>query len=88
MTQCSFKIKKAETNNKYMNENYDKSSPSSYISYLNANRLYGSKMCRNFCMVVLYGITVERKDEKTVMTCWDDDDKEYILEGGFGESKE
>ena len=35
MTQSSFK--KVEANNKYMNEDYDKSKPSSYISYLDAN---------------------------------------------------
>ena len=35
MTQCSFK--KVEANNKYMNEDYDKSKPPSYISYLDAN---------------------------------------------------
>ena len=39
MTQCSFK--KVEANNKYMNEDYDKSRPSSYTSYLDANNLYG-----------------------------------------------
>ena len=32
MTQCSFK--KVEANNKYMNEDYDKSKPSSYIIHL------------------------------------------------------
>ena len=37
MTQCSHK--KVEANNKYMNEDYDKSKPSSYISYLDANNL-------------------------------------------------
>ena len=39
MTQCSFK--KLEANNKYMNEDYDKSKPSSYIRFLDANNLYG-----------------------------------------------
>ena len=42
MTQCSFK--KVEVNNKYVNEGYDKSKPSSYISYLDANNLYGLAM--------------------------------------------
>ena len=37
MTQCSFK--KVEANNKYMNEDYHKSKPSSYISYLDLNIL-------------------------------------------------
>ena len=39
MTQRSFK--KVEGNNKYMNEYYDRSKPSSYISYLDAKILYG-----------------------------------------------
>ena len=34
MTQCSFK--KVEANNEYMNQDYDKSKPSSCISYLDA----------------------------------------------------
>ena len=44
MTQCSYK--KVEANNKYMNEDFDKSKPSSYISYLDANNLYGLAMCK------------------------------------------
>ena len=44
MTQCSFK--KVEANSKYMNEDYDKSKPSSYISYLDANNLDGFAMCK------------------------------------------
>ena len=37
MTQCAHK--KVEANNKYMNEQYDMSKPSSYISYLDAHKL-------------------------------------------------
>ena len=44
MTQCSYK--KVEANNKYMNEEFDKSKPSSYICYLGANNLYGLAMCK------------------------------------------
>ena len=44
MTQCSYK--KVEANNKYMNEDFDKSKPSSYIRYLDANNLYGLAMCK------------------------------------------
>ena len=29
-----------------MNQDYDKSKPSSYISYLDANNLYGLAMCK------------------------------------------
>ena len=44
MVQCAYK--KAIANNKYMGEDYDKSKPSSYISYLDANNLYGLAMCK------------------------------------------
>ena len=78
MTQCSFK--KVETNNKYMNENYDKSKPSSYKSYLDANNLYGLTMCKKLPygdFKWYYG----RMDEKRVMKYSDDDDDiGYILE--------
>ena len=42
MTQRSFK--KVEANNQYMNEYCDKSKPSSYISFLDANILHGFAM--------------------------------------------
>ena len=77
MTQCSFK--KVEANNKYMNEDYDKSKPSSYISYLDANNLYGLAMCKKLPyddFKWYYG----RMDEKRVMKYSDDDDTGYILE--------
>ena len=77
MTQCSFK--KVEANNKYMNEDYDKSKPSSYISYLDANNLYGLAMCKKLPygdFKWYYG----RMDEKRVLKYCDDDDIGYILE--------
>ena len=77
MTQCSFK--KVEANNKHMNENYDKSKPSSCISYLDAKNLYGLAMCRKLPygdFKWYYG----RMDEKRVMKYSDVDDIGYILE--------
>ena len=85
MTQCSFK--KVEANNKYMNEDYDKSKPSSYISYLDANNLYGLAMCKNLPYDDFrwyYG----RMDEKRVMKYSDDDDTGYILEVDLDYPKE
>ena len=85
MTQCSFK--KVEANNKYMNEGYDKSKPSSYISYLDANNLYGLAMCKKLPYDDFkwhYG----RMDEKRVMKYCDDDDIGYILEVDLDYPKE
>ena len=86
MTQCSFK--KVDTHNKYMNEDYDKSKPSSYISYLDANNLYGLAMCKKLPyddFKWYYG----RMDEKRVMKYSDDDDDiGYILEVDLDYPKE
>ena len=85
MTQCSFK--KVEANNKYLNEGYDKSKPSSYISYLDATNLYGLAMCKKPPYAVLklhYG----RMDEKRVIKYSDDDDTGYMLEVDFDYPKE
>ena len=85
MTQCSFK--KVEANNRYMNEDYDKSKPSSYISYLDANNLYGLAMCKKLPyddFKWYYG----RMDEKRVMKYSDDDDIGYILEVDLDYPKE
>ena len=42
MTQCTYK--KVDANNKYMEEEYDKTKPSSYVTYLDAHTLYGLAM--------------------------------------------
>lgn len=77
MTQCTYK--RVEANNKYMNEAYDPSKPASYISYLDANNLYGLAMSKklpydNFKWH--YGGFSAKK----VLNYQDDDDTGYILE--------
>ena len=85
MTQCS--CKKLEANNKYMNEDYDKSKPSSYISYLDANNLYGLAMCKKLPYDDFKWYH-SRMDEKRVMKYSDDDDTGYILEVDLDYPKE
>ena len=72
-------IKKVEANNKYMNEQFDMSKPSSYISYVDANNLYGLAMSKKlpFDNFNWYFSTM---DEKKVLSYSDDDNKGYIFE--------
>ena len=85
MTQCAHK--KVEANNKYMNEQYDLSKPSSYISYLDANNLYGLAMSKNLPFDN-FNWYFSRMDEKKVLSYSDDDDKGYILEVDLEYQKE
>ena len=77
MTQCTYK--KVEANNKYMNEEYDETKPSSYLSYLDANNLYGLAMCKKLPYDD-FKWHFNRMDEKKVMKYNDEDDTGYILE--------
>ena len=77
MTQCTYK--KVEANNKYMNEQYDKSKTSSYINYLDANNLYGLAMCKKLPYKNFewhYTKIIENK----ILNYTDNDDIGYILE--------
>ena len=77
MTQCSYK--KIEANNKYMNETYDENKPSSFISYFDANNLYGLAMTKklpydNFKWD--YSFLTDKK----ILNYDEDSDEGYILE--------
>ena len=77
MTQCTYK--KVDANNKYMNEQYDSSKPSSFISYLDANNLYGLAMCKNLPYAD-FKWNFSKIDEKKILNYNDEDDIGYILE--------
>ena len=76
MTQCSYK--QVVANNKYMNEEHDKTQPSNYISYLDANNLYGLAMCKKL-PYKNFKWHYTKIDEKKVMK-YNDDDIGFILE--------
>ena len=77
MTQCTYK--KVDANNKHMKEQYDKSKPSSFISYLDANNLYGLAMCEKLPYAD-FKWNFSKMDEKKVLKYNDEDDIGYILE--------
>ena len=85
MTQCSYK--QVVANNKYMNEEHDKTQPSSYISYLDANNLYGLAMCKKL-PDKNFKRHYTKIDEKKVMKYNDDDDIGFILEVDLESPKE
>ena len=77
MTQCTYK--KVEANNKYMNEQYDTSKPSSYINYLDANNLYGLAMCKKL-PYKNFEWHYTKITENKILNYTDNDDIGYILE--------
>eukprot|EP00438_Fugacium_kawagutii_P028519 Skav226748 [mRNA] locus=scaffold3942:5794:7308:- [translate_table: standard] len=77
MTQCSYK--KVEANNKYMNEQYDTSKPSSYINYLDANNLYGLAMCKKL-PYKNFEWHYSKITENKILDYTENDDIGYILE--------
>lgn len=77
MTQCTYK--KVETNNKYMNEQYDTSKPSSYKDYLDANNLYGLAMCKKL-PYKNFEWHYSKVTENKILNYTDNDDVGYIVE--------
>ena len=77
MTQCPHKL--VEANNKYMKDDYDKTKPSSYISYLDANNLYGLAMCKKLPFSD-FKWNYSTLSEKKIMKYTDEDEVGYILE--------
>ena len=77
MTQCSYK--KVEANNKYMNETYDENKPSSFISYLDANNLYGWAMTKKL-PYDNFNWDYSFLTDKTLLNYDEDSDEGYILE--------
>ena len=69
----------AKANNKYMN-NYDKNKESSYIQYLDANKLYGRAMSQKLPVNGFKCVKNTSKiDEKFIKNYDEDSDKGYIL---------
>ena len=77
MTQYTYK--KVEAHNKYMKEQCDETKPSSYISYLDANNLYGLAMCKKLPYDNFQWHYTQNTENK-VMKYTDDDEVGYILE--------
>jgi len=74
ISQCSNMHSKA--NNKYMNEKYDKSKESVFVTYLDAYNLYGHAMSK----YLPYGAFRWSKTDIDILNIPDDSPKGYILE--------
>ena len=73
---CQVSHKLAEANNKYMDEAFDESKPSSYINYLDANNLYGLAMSQKLPLKNIKWAKKTPNIEK-----WDEKDEYgYIME--------
>ncbi|XP_065211659.1 uncharacterized protein LOC135839514 [Planococcus citri] len=71
--------RKATANNKYI-ENYDKSKPSNYLVYLDANNLYGAAMSQYLPYGEFKWIGPNELDSDNIHDLSDDSDTGYILE--------
>ena len=76
---CQVSHKEAKANNKYMMEDYNEDKPSNYISYLDANNLYGLAMSMKLPIGKLKWIK-KILTEKMIMDWTENDDNAYILE--------
>ena len=75
---CQVSHKEAKANNKYMEDEYDENRPSNYISYLDANNLYGLAMSMKLPIGELKWIK-KLLNEKMIMDWNENDDFAYIL---------
>ena len=73
---CQVSKKEAKANNKYMGDDYDETKPSNYISYLDANNLYGHAMSQKLPIEELKWT----KKVPNVMDWRENDNFGYILE--------
>ena len=73
---CQVSRKEAKANNKHMGEDYDETKPSNYITYLDANNLYGHAMSQKLPT----GELDWTKKVPNVMDWQDNDNFGYILE--------
>ena len=74
---CQVSKRRAEANNKYMNDMYDENKPSSYINYLDANNLYGLAMCQKLPYKDIKFVN-DFKEEN--INSWSDSNVGFILD--------
>eukprot|EP00438_Fugacium_kawagutii_P020498 Skav224682 [mRNA] locus=scaffold1804:148653:149879:+ [translate_table: standard] len=75
---CQVSHKEAKANNKYMMDDYDENRPSNYITYLDANNLYGLAMSMKLPIGKLKWIK-KILTEKMIMDWNENDDNAYIF---------
>ena len=69
-----------KANNPYMEEDYDKNSPTKYITYLDANNLYGWAMCKPLPVSSFYWMREEELKSWDKIPCILEVDLEYPKE--------